>query len=195
MWSLCSRGGKVVRFQLDSADGDQGYPGTLNATVTYSLPSPSRLQIEYAAMCDAPTLCNLTNHTYWNLSDGGASSVADHEIELGCDFYTPVDETSIPTGEVRAVQGAMDLRKRVKIGSGLAAADNGMGYDHNYCVSAPTGADGLRAVARVWEPRKGRWMTVRSDQPGVQFYTGARARPHARAPARARARKPGARIR
>ena len=174
VWSICSRGGKIVRFQLASADGDQGYPGNLNATVTYSLPTPNQLRIEYSAITDAPTLCNLTNHTYWNLKDGGKSRIHEHEIEMNCAFYTPVDSTSIPTGEIRQVRGtAMDLQKRVNIGpGGLAAADNGMGYDHNYCVSAPTGTDGLRPVARVWEPTTGRWMSVRSDQPGVQFYTG-----------------------
>ena len=96
----------------------------------------------------------------------------EHEIELACAFYTPVDGTSIPTGEVRAVSGAMDLRERVRIGAGLGDADNGNGYDHNWCVSEAAGADGLRPVARVWEPTTGRWMSVRTDQPGVQFYTG-----------------------
>lgn len=190
VWSLCSRGGKLARFQLESSDGDQGYPGCLTATVTYSLPTPTSLKMEYAAVTDAPTLCNLTNHTYWNLTDGGATSVADHTIELCCDFYTPVDDTSIPTGEVRAVSGAMDLRTRVPIGAGLGAADNGNGYDHNFCVSAPTGSDGLRPVARAWEPSKGRWMSVRSDQPGVQFYTGVRHRPSNRARRPTHARTP-----
>ena len=172
VWSLCSRGGKLARFQISSADGDQGYPGTLTATVTYSLPTPTSLRIEYAAITDAPTICNLTNHAYWNLADGGATPMLAHEIELACDFYTPVDETSIPTGEVRQVSGAMDLRKRTAIGAGIGQADNGNGYDHNYCVSSPSGADGLRPVARLWDPSSGRWMAVRSDQPGVQFYSG-----------------------
>ena len=174
-WSLVARSGSMVKFELVSPDGEEGYPGELTTRVTYSLTSPTQMRIEYAATTSAPTVCNLTNHTYWNLCDGGASSVADHQIEMACDFYTPVDETSIPSGEVRAVSGAMDLRTRGRIGAELANADNGMGYDHNFCVSSPTGTDGLRPVARVWEPTTGRWMTVRTDQPGVQFYTGTPA--------------------
>lgn len=182
VWSVTEHSSNAVKLKLESADGEEGYPGALTATVVYSVPDANTLKIEYSAVCTAPTLCNLTNHTYWNLADGGKTSVADHEIEMRCDFYTPVDETSIPTGEVRKVSGAMDLTKRARIGAGLDAADNGMGYDHNYCVSAPVGGDGravtegLRAVARVWEPRSGRFMSVYSDQPGVQFYTGSCAR-------------------
>jgi len=172
LWSLVSFSSSMLRFEYVAADGEEGYPGMLTARVAYSLPTPTSLRIEYSATTTAPTPCNLTNHAYWNLADGGGSSVLAHEIELACNFYTPVDDTSIPTGEVRAVRGAMDLSKRVAIGSGLADADNGMGYDHNFCLSSPSGTDGLRPCARVWDPSTGRWMAVRTDQPGVQFYTG-----------------------
>ena len=172
MWNLVSRSCSMVRFEYVSPDGEESYPGQLSAYVTYSLPTPSQLRIEYFAITDRATPCNLTNHTYWNLADGGATPIVEHEIEMRSDFYTPVDDTSIPTGEVRSVSGAMDLRSRVAIGAGLKDADNGMGYDHNYALSGPSAADGLRPVARVWEPRGGRWMSVRTDQPGVQFYTG-----------------------
>ena len=95
------------------------------------------------------------------------------ELELAADFYTPVDDTSIPTGEIRAVSGAMDLRAKATIADhGLTQADQGMGYDHNWCLRATTGADGLRPVARVYEPTSGRSMMVRTSEPGVQFYTG-----------------------
>lgn len=172
LWDLKLRTQTSLTLELTSADGEEGYPGTLLATVTYSLPSPASLKIEYSATTDAATPCNLTNHAYYNLAgNGGAASVLEHEIELCSDFFTPVDSTSIPTGEVCPVNGPMDLRARVTIGSGLAAAGS-VGYDHNFCVSGLSGVDGLRAVARVWEPTSGRWMTVRSDQPGVQFYTG-----------------------
>jgi len=172
VWFCEAQSETSLTLALHSPDGQEGYPGNLVARVTYSLPSPTSLRIEYSATSDAPTPLNLTNHTYWNLADGGKSSVLGHEIELAADFYTPVDDTSIPTGEIRAVGGAMDLRPRAPFGTGIAGADNGMGYDHNYVLRAPTGADGMRPVARVWEPTSGRWMTVRTDQPGVQLYTG-----------------------
>ena len=163
-----------ITLALVSTDGGEGYPGNLEATVTYSLPTPTTLRIEYTASADAVTPCNLTNHSYWNLKDGGASPVFGHEIELAADFYTPVDDTSIPTGEIRAVSGAMDLRGKATISDhGLLQADQGMGYDHNWCLGLK-GKDGLRQVARVYEPTTGRCMIVRTDQPGVQFYTGAR---------------------
>ena len=164
---------------LLSPDGAEGYPGTVTARVTYSLPSPTQLKMEYSATTDAPTPLNLTNHTYWNLADGGASSVLAHEIELAADFYTPVDDTSIPTGEVRALSGAMDLRQRGCVGRSIADADQGMGYDHNYVLRALDATDGLRPVARVWEPASGRWMTVRTDQPGVQYRAGWKEMPQA----------------
>ena len=96
----------------------------------------------------------------------------DHIIRMHADFYTPVDDHSLPTGEIRSVSGAMDLREPAAIGSCIGEADNGNGYDHNFCVSGEAGADGLRDVCRVYEPSSGRWMRVRSDQVGVQFYTG-----------------------
>ena len=171
-WRCIASSPTAVTFELDSADGEEGYPGALKCAVTYSLPSPSVLRMEYAATTSAPTPVNLTNHTYWNLKDAGKSAVVDHELELAADFYTPVDDTSIPTGEIRPVAGAMDLRAKATIAAhGLADADNGNGYDHNWVLGAPA-ADGLRPVARVYEPTSGRTMVVRTDQPGVQFYTG-----------------------
>lgn len=172
VWVCEAQSDTSLTLALHSPDGQEGYPGALVARVTYSLPSPTSLCMEYSATSDAPTPLNLTNHTYWNLADGGKTSVLAHEVELAADFYTPVDDTSIPTGEVRAVAGAMDLRARAPFGKGIAAADNGMGYDHNYVLRKPDGADGMRPVARVWEPSSGRWMAVRTDQPGVQLYTG-----------------------
>jgi len=163
----------MPRFVLFSADGEEGYPGNLVAKVTYSLPSDTQLKMEYHAVADAATPTNLTNHTYWNLKDGGATPVLDHEVELPADFYIPVDDTSIPLGEVRAVSGAMDLRAVATIREhGISHADQGIGYDHNWCLRSDTNAEGLRRVARVYAPESGRWMTVHSNQPGVQFYTG-----------------------
>lgn len=172
-WICQAQTDTSVTLAVRSDDGDQGYPGMLLAKVTYSLPTPTTLKIEYEALCDAPTHVNLTNHTYWNLRDGGLRSIADHRIQLAAALYTPVDASSIPTGEIKTVSGAMDLTKLVPIGAGLKGADNGRGYDHNYVLTSPAHpTDGLRPCARVWEPHSGRWMTVRTDQPGVQFYTG-----------------------
>jgi len=172
-WQCSAASATSVTLELEAADGEEGYPGSLKASVTYSLPTPTMLRMEYAATADKKTPCNLTNHTYWNLKDGGASPVFSHELELAADFYTPVDDTSIPTGEIRAVSGAMDLRAKATIADhGLTQADQGMGYDHNWCLRATTGADGLRPVARVYEPTSGRSMMVRTSEPGVQFYTG-----------------------
>jgi len=171
-WFCEAQSETSVTLALLSPDGDEGYPGQLLARVTYSLPSPTQLRIEYSAATDKPTPVNLTNHTYWNLRDGGRRNVLQHQVELSADLYTPVDEGSIPTGEVRAAAGAMALSKSRPIGEGLAEADNGMGYDHNYVLRSPLGDDGLRPCARVFEPDSGRWMAVRTDQPGVQFYTG-----------------------
>eukprot|EP00931_Biecheleriopsis_adriatica_P118280 TRINITY_DN93718_c0_g1_i1.p1 TRINITY_DN93718_c0_g1~~TRINITY_DN93718_c0_g1_i1.p1 ORF type:complete len:375 (-),score=53.24 TRINITY_DN93718_c0_g1_i1:73-1197(-) len=173
-----------LTLQLHSPDGDEGYPGNVIAKVTYSLPTSSTLRMEYAATTDAPTPVNLTNHGYWNLANGGEGPVLEHEIEIAADFYTPVDNTSIPTGEIRALSGPMDLRQLTKIGKGIKSIhvpsdpwaetlnNAGGGYDHNYVLRGSFGPDGLQPVARVYEPTSGRWMTVRSDQPGVQFYTG-----------------------
>jgi aldose 1-epimerase len=173
LWRICGDiSSTSVTLEYLSPDGEEGYPGNMVARVTYSLPDAKTLKMVYSATCDAPTLCNLTNHTYWNLKDGGASPILGHSIELDADFYTPVDSNSIPLGEVRPVSGPMDLRKRVLIGQSIQEADNGMGYDHNYCLSGALRADGLRPVARVHEPSTGRWMSVHTDQPGVQFYTG-----------------------
>lgn len=167
LWKAVAASPSSLTLELTSPDGEEGYPGCLTATVTYSLPTPTSLRIEYGATTDAPTVCNLSNHAYFNLRDGGVTPVLAHEIEIAADHYTPVDATSIPLGEVRAVSGAMDLRTRGAIGAMIGSADNGNGYDHNWCVSGPLGDDGLRAVARVYEPVSGRWMTARSDQPGA----------------------------
>ena len=172
LWFCEAQTETSATFLLVSPAGDEGYPGCLLARVTYSLPTPTTLRIEYTAHTDAPTPVNLTNHAYWNLKDGGASDVLNHQIELAADFYLPVNAGSIPTGEVRPVSAApaMDLRGPRAIGEKIAKADQGMGYDHNWVLRRP-GNDGMRDVARVWEPTSGRWMRVSTDQPGVQFYT------------------------
>jgi len=179
IWTCDASDATSITLSLLSPDGDEGYPGNVRVRVTYSLPTSNSIKIEYEATTDAPTPVNLTNHAYWNLADGGAGvqDVCNHEIQIYADFYTPVDETSIPTGEIRTVSGvnasgAMDLRQKKKIGAQIRRADNGLGYDHNYVLRGSPDASGLRTAATVWEPSSGRWMCMKTDQPGVQFYTG-----------------------
>lgn len=175
IWTVESSSPSSLVLSVVSPEGDEHYPGQVAAKVTYSLPKSDTLCMDYEATTNKPTIINLTNHNYWNLADGGISSILEHEIELFADFYTPVDDTSIPSGELRALAGgAMDLRQRGKIGRGIKDADNGLGYDHNYVLRGSMVYDpsGLQPVAKVYESTSGRWMAVFTDQPGVQFYTG-----------------------
>ncbi|WMJ68236.1 aldose epimerase family protein [Stenotrophomonas sp. 24(2023)] len=160
-----------------SPDGDQGFPGTLTVTATYALQSNGRLAIDYTATTDAPTIVNLSNHAYWNLSGEGSGTAMEHELMIPASAYTPVDATLIPTGVVQPVQGTVfDFRTPKPIGRDLRSGNepqllHGHGYDHNWVVSR-TPAKALREVARVHDPRSGRVMSLLSTQPGLQFYSG-----------------------
>jgi len=160
-----------------SADGDQGYPGTLTVTATYALEGDGRLAIEYRASTDAPTIVNLSNHAYWNLSGEGSGTAMDHELMIAADAYTPVDATLIPTGEFRPVAGTVfDFRTPKPIGRDLRTGSepqllHGRGYDHNWVISREPAKE-AREVARVHDPRSGRVMSLVSAQPGLQFYSG-----------------------
>lgn len=157
-----------VRFYYVSPDGEESYPGTLSITVTYILTDENELRIEYAALTDKPTIINLTNHTYFNLSGQGGASIHDHEMLLAADRYTAFDEHHVPTGEICAVDGTpLDFRTRHRIGERIEAVG---GYDQNYVLNGPSGI--LRQIAEVYDPDSGRILRVHTDQPGVQFYTG-----------------------
>jgi aldose 1-epimerase len=166
---------EVVGVELTyvSPDGEEGYPGTLTTTVTYSLNDDNELGIEYEATTDKPTVLNLTNHAYWNLSGVGTPSALDHVLTLMSDEYVDIDENAIPTGKFTPVAGTcMDFTNPEKIGARIDQTVNGGGgYDHCYVVRGG-GKGKLVPVAKVFDPDSGRVMEVLSTEPGVQLYTG-----------------------
>ncbi|MBV8491069.1 MAG: galactose mutarotase, partial [Candidatus Eremiobacteraeota bacterium] len=154
-----------VAFKLHSDDGDQGFPGNLDCTVTYRYSEDGSLQIDYLATTDAPTVVNLTNHVYFNLSGRGTPSLDGQELALAASAYTPVDASLIPTGELAPVEGTrFDFRK--------ARSLNGEPYDTNFVIDGWDGA--LRPVARATDFSSGRSLFVETTQPGIQLYTGKR---------------------
>jgi len=164
------RNGEAVRFTYNSPDGEGGYPGNLLVTVLYRLTNQNELQLEYTAKTDRATPVNLTNHSYFNL--GSSKDILGHLVEISGDNYTPVDQTLIPTGQVRSVKGtALDFTSLVAVGAHIEemTGDPG-GYDHNFVLSTEPGK--LKRAARVVEPESGRQMEVWTVEPGVQFYSG-----------------------
>jgi len=155
-----------------SPDGDQGYPGALRVTATYTLQEDDALRLDYAATTDRDTIVNLTQHSYFNLR--GHGDVLGHLLQINADRYTPVDDTEIPTGELRPVAGTpFDFRQPTAIGAHIDDADPqiriGHGYDHNWVLRKSAGALGLAAT--VYEPETGRVLEVSSSAPGLQFYS------------------------
>ncbi|MCM6773742.1 galactose mutarotase [Nocardia sp. CDC159] len=166
----------ALRLQYVSPAGEMGYPGTLTATVDYTLDRDNRLTIDYTATTDAPTVVNLTNHTYWNLGGESALHVYDHKLTVHADRYTPTDATQIPTGEIAQVRGTpMDFTAPTPIGARITAADpqlmTGQGYDLNWVLNRGDGT-ALVPAAEVEDPASGRTLTVETTEPGIQFYSG-----------------------
>ena len=169
---------QVLELSYTSPDGEEGYPGTLQVKVTYTLPAETNeLRIDYfASTDDKDTVLNLTNHSYFNLSGVASQEIVDHQLLLRAREFTPVDSTLIPTGELRAVEGTpFDFRKPTAIGARINQNDEqlrfGKGYDHNWVLEG-AGKDGLQLAAQVFEPTSGRVLEVDTTEPGIQFYSG-----------------------
>ena len=161
-------GGVYARFELDSPDGDGGFPGRLRVSATYGLTKSARVIAAFEASADAPTPVSITNHAYFNLAGEGSPSVLSHELALSSSSYVETDGEGIPTGRLAPVRGTpFDFRERKPIGRDMAAAG---GYDHCFSVDGDIGR--LRPCAEAWEPGTGRRMSVQTTQPGVQFYAG-----------------------
>ena len=166
LWKVVSVKPDAITLALRDPDGSEGWPGNLDIELTYMLTQDDAFKVEYKAVTDAPTLCNLSHHTFFNLTGDASKSILEHTLQIAASSYIPVDGKLIPTGEIRPVEGtAFDFRSAKPIGRDIEAAG---GYDHNWCLDGK----GLRPVARLAEPVSGRVMEILTDQPGIQFYSG-----------------------
>lgn len=174
-WKVEKRAKNTVLFSLLSEDGDEGFPGNVHANVQYTLDDENILKIRFTATCDKNTPLNMCHHSYFNLGGHDSGSVLDHQLVIKAEYFTPVDKSLIPTGELRHVKDSpFDFRTMKSIGKHITSEDlqiqRGNGYDHNYVlkkVNSPI----ISKVATVKELQSGRVMEIHTNQPGMQFYT------------------------
>jgi aldose 1-epimerase len=161
-WEVAEQSGASVTFVLHSPDGDQGFPGNLECRVRYSWSDDNGLRIDYTAVTDKPTIVNLTNHVYFNLSGDPSRAIAANRLQLAASAYTPVDAESIPTGEIAPVDAARDFRTEHAVGT--------TPFDCNFVLDGWDGT--LRYAGTLSDAESGRTLVVETAQPGVQLFTG-----------------------
>lgn len=176
VWTVAEKNDTMLVLTLSTPDGYAGFPGNVDATVTYTLLPDNALAINYSATTDKPTILNLTNHSYFNLSGNGANTILDETLWIDADSITPIDSTFMTSGEMMAVEGtAFDFRTPKKIGQDIEAPEeqlaNGHGYDHNF-VLRNSEPDLTRPIAKVTDPSTGIVLDVMTDEPGLQVYVG-----------------------
>jgi aldose 1-epimerase len=177
VWDVKPVGENALELGYISADGEEGFPGKLTVKVVYTLTDDNELKIDYEATTDKKTVCNLTNHTFFNLNGPGSGSINGHQLMINADTYTPVDRTLIPTGKIEKVEGTpFDFRKATVIGDRVNDTTStqikfGAGYDHNFVLNANKGT-GLNFAASVLGEKSGVFMEVLTTEPGIQFYGG-----------------------
>ena len=172
VWTTTDLSETSATFTLTSPDGDQGFPGTVHASVTYTVQDDA-VTIVHEAVTDKPTVVSLTNHAYFNLDGEGSGGVDDHVLSVAADRFTPIDETLLPTGRLQPVEGTvLDLRQGRRVGDVVRTGDPllllAKGLDHNFEVRGT----GLREAATLTSPASGLSLRVESDRPGIQVYTG-----------------------